>query len=365
MKDYNLLNGRIELRFFGGENYHTMFDDIKQQMLRALFIMEIAYTNLYQKEYYKSLYKFIKKSEPEKIDRETEKEIKLAVKNKDTDKIMTIFLKMSDSLDYKESFEKLPSNLQRMVKNVFKDDVRLAYKFAEDVMRGRFEEGEPVIAESAKYSYIYSLLIRERFEKGEEKIFEEMPMHEIEHYINAVTQFNRYDKQETVEMINNMPQNVMETLVADVMDNRGEELTQEMGEKIFSLSARSAEFAVEYLLNDSDVRNANTYAFTFNNAYLETYETSLIDEEVIMERVRNEKSPSTIEDMVSNVHLSDEQSIEIIDHIYNTFKKVGLGIDEDGNVDMRVGRMISYTIANKSPKVKEYFENKIGQLMWE
>jgi hypothetical protein len=278
---------------------------------------------------------------------------------------LDILKRVSDRLDPQETYEGLDSGMQKRIKNLFKKDPQSAFEFAEEVMRGRFEEGESVIAENARTSYFYALLNRERFDEGEEKMFEELDLHEIEHYVNAISQFNNYDKLEIIEMINNMPQSLMENLVATVMDNRGEELTQEMGEKIFALSARSAEFAVEYLLNESDVRNANTYAYTFNNEYLKTYETSLIDEEDIMERVRNEKSPSTIEDMVSNVYLSDEQSIEIIDQIYNTFKKVGLGIDEDGHVDMRVGRMISDTIANKSPTVKEYFENKIGQLMRE
>ena len=60
IKEYNLRDGRIELRFFGGEDYHTLFDDIKQQLLRALFIMELGYTDLYKKEYYKEIYNVIK-----------------------------------------------------------------------------------------------------------------------------------------------------------------------------------------------------------------------------------------------------------------------------------------------------------------
>ena len=366
LKDFNMMDGRIELRFFGGENYQNMYADIKQQMLRALFIMELAYTDLYQKEYYKELYKFIKKDDISiELDRKDKKDLLAALSQENSSRVLDILKRISDRLDPQETYEGLDSGMQKRIKNLFKKDPQSAFEFAEEVMRGKFEEGEPVIAENARTSYFYALLNRERFPEGEEKMFEELDLHEIEHYVNAVSQFNNYDKIEAIEMINNMPESLMENLVATVMDNRGEELTQEMGEKIFSLSARSAEFAVEYLLNDSDVRNANTFAYTFNNAYLKTYETSLIDEEDIMERVRNEKSPSTIEDMVSNVYFSDEQSIELIDKIYDIFKKVGLGIDEDGHVDMRVGRMISDTIVNKSPTVKEYFENKIGQLMRE
>lgn len=57
--DYKYLDGRIELRFFGGEDYHKRFNEIKFQMARALYLMEIAYTPLYQNEYYKEMYKMI------------------------------------------------------------------------------------------------------------------------------------------------------------------------------------------------------------------------------------------------------------------------------------------------------------------
>jgi len=60
IKDYHLRDGRIELRFFGGENYHDLYDNIKQQLLRSLFIMELGYTDLYKKEYYKEIYNVIK-----------------------------------------------------------------------------------------------------------------------------------------------------------------------------------------------------------------------------------------------------------------------------------------------------------------
>lgn len=55
-KDFFKSDGRIELRFFGGGNYHQRFDEIKHHLLRAIYIMEIGYGELYQKEYYKELY---------------------------------------------------------------------------------------------------------------------------------------------------------------------------------------------------------------------------------------------------------------------------------------------------------------------
>lgn len=58
ISDYTLIEmkGRIELRFFGGENYHKQASLIKREILRSLHLLEIAYTDLYQKEYYKELY---------------------------------------------------------------------------------------------------------------------------------------------------------------------------------------------------------------------------------------------------------------------------------------------------------------------
>lgn len=355
MKDYNMFEGRIELRFFGGENYHTMYDNIKQQMLRSLFIMELAYTDLYQKEYYKELYKYIKKDDAIELSRKDNFDLISAISKKDTNRVMDVLKRISDTLNPRETFEKLGNSSKKKIVNLFKQDAKSAFEFAEEIMQGRFEEGEDAIAENAKFSFFYSLLTRERFDQGEEKIFEELEMHEIERYVNNVTQFNRYNKLEAIEMFANMPTDVMENFIATVMDDMGEELTQEMGIRIFSLSSRTAEFGVEYLLNNSEVKNAENMAFELNNTYLNSYDTSLIDEDRIMEKVRNEKSPSLIQDIVSNVYLSDEDSIEVIKKIYNIFKKAGLGIEEDGSISMSISDMIQGAIANRSPDVREAF----------
>lgn len=57
--DYKILDGRIELRFFGGEDYHHMEDDIKHHLLRALFLLNFAYTDEYNKEFYKKFTKMV------------------------------------------------------------------------------------------------------------------------------------------------------------------------------------------------------------------------------------------------------------------------------------------------------------------
>ena len=51
------MSGRIELRFFGGKDYHKQLELTKREMLRGLFLLEIAHTDLYHNEYLKELYK--------------------------------------------------------------------------------------------------------------------------------------------------------------------------------------------------------------------------------------------------------------------------------------------------------------------
>lgn len=57
--DYNFLDGRIELRFFGGEDYHTMENEIKHHILRALYLLNFAYTDAYNNVYYKKIAKIV------------------------------------------------------------------------------------------------------------------------------------------------------------------------------------------------------------------------------------------------------------------------------------------------------------------
>ena len=63
------MSGRIELRFFGGENYHKQLDTIKNELFRALFLLEIAYTDLHQKQYYRELYDLLLSNEQQLINK--------------------------------------------------------------------------------------------------------------------------------------------------------------------------------------------------------------------------------------------------------------------------------------------------------
>lgn len=60
VSDYLHSDGRIELRFSGGENYNKQYDQIRYQVIRACFILGIAFDDrVYRKEYIKSLYKLV------------------------------------------------------------------------------------------------------------------------------------------------------------------------------------------------------------------------------------------------------------------------------------------------------------------
>lgn len=58
-KDFHYSNGRIELRYFGGEDYENKFNEILNLLLRSLYILSISFTDAFDKEYMKSLYRLI------------------------------------------------------------------------------------------------------------------------------------------------------------------------------------------------------------------------------------------------------------------------------------------------------------------
>lgn len=56
---YDLYDGRIELRYFGGEDYEKRFDAIKSEILKALMVVSASYGDMYDKEYRKARYVYI------------------------------------------------------------------------------------------------------------------------------------------------------------------------------------------------------------------------------------------------------------------------------------------------------------------
>lgn len=57
--DYHAMNGRIELRYFGGEDYEDRLSTILPELLRALHTLDVAYGDTYDKVYNKARYKYI------------------------------------------------------------------------------------------------------------------------------------------------------------------------------------------------------------------------------------------------------------------------------------------------------------------
>lgn len=61
LRDYEKYEGRVELRYFGGKDYHLRGEEIKNEILRAAYILDIAYGDLYDKEYQKYRYIYMDK----------------------------------------------------------------------------------------------------------------------------------------------------------------------------------------------------------------------------------------------------------------------------------------------------------------
>jgi len=161
VKDYFTSDGRIELRFIGGKDYHEMYDDIKIQLLRSLLLMEVAYTDLYDKVYYKELSSYLNQ------------DIKLSGVRKEAYEI----IKSGNSRDAYRFIEKnakhffktgkLPKDLLDKLENVIIQNPRISVAYAKNILNADFPKGEDMIATDPISSLIYAVFRREPFEKGE------------------------------------------------------------------------------------------------------------------------------------------------------------------------------------------------------
>lgn len=205
IREYNLRDGRIELRFFGGEDYHQLFDDIKQQLLRSLFIMELGYTDLYKKEYYKEIYNVIKyigvddRDDKEEIQKSRD-ELLDAIRSEDAEQIFKIMNYRNLGFDVQNTPPKLfkkvlgimlehasdqrllffaqmvqkdiPAIKDRLEEKA-KDDPELASAYAVSVMDDRFYEVEKeILADSdAAGRYINKFFSDKRMPRDLENYF--------------------------------------------------------------------------------------------------------------------------------------------------------------------------------------------------
>ena len=170
--DYIMHDGRIELRFFGGQDYHTMYDDIKLQLLRSLFLMELAYTDLYHKEYYSALGKVIldaiKTDDNDKTSlKDSTMKLLQAIKSNDGEKILSRL----ESGHLMFPISKIPPKIKAKIKEVMLDNPMWAVRFS-TLIQERFEDAEPEIKKDAKLAVHYAInVLHRRFEEAEDVIF--------------------------------------------------------------------------------------------------------------------------------------------------------------------------------------------------
>lgn len=163
VKDYFSSDGRIELRFIGGENYITMFDNIKQQLLRSLLLMEIAYTDLYDKVYYKKLSKYL--DQDSNLTKVKDQAFEIIRKGTAREAYNLID-------KHKKEFVSgiVPTKITDKLENVIAKNPKISVSYAKNIINSDFPKGESAIATDPIASLLYALHIRERFDKGEEAI---------------------------------------------------------------------------------------------------------------------------------------------------------------------------------------------------
>lgn len=144
LSDYTTHDGRIELRFFGGENYNTRYNDIRNQLLRAIYILSIALDDsMYRKEYLNQLGKLITNSQD---------------------------MEAQDALDILLR-KKVSPYRRSQLEEIISHDVISSFRYSKEVIKGRFEKGEDAISQNKVLSQRYaSEVLKSRFEKAEEII---------------------------------------------------------------------------------------------------------------------------------------------------------------------------------------------------
>ena len=159
LSDYSKHDGRIELRFFGGKNYNTMYNDIRTQLLRSIYILSIALDDsMYRKEYLKQLGKLLTQSND---------------------------LDPEDAYDILNS-KKVAPNKRNELEKIIANDAEFSYIYAKNVLKGRFEKGETTIATDAEYSIEYARdIIKGRFKEGEGNIITS-PRYSLEYAVEVI-----------------------------------------------------------------------------------------------------------------------------------------------------------------------------------
>lgn len=58
--EYDVSDGRIELRYFGGRGYQRRIDEIKREVMRAAYLLDIAHSDKHEDEFKKQLFKMVR-----------------------------------------------------------------------------------------------------------------------------------------------------------------------------------------------------------------------------------------------------------------------------------------------------------------
>lgn len=171
--DYMDMNGRIELRFFGGQDYHTQFNEIRWQVLRALFILAIAYEHdMYRKEYLKTLYSYTqRKALPSDYDlSRISPSAALELLRQYDDTRLTDIVSTSGQHSYQYAYQVLKGRFPKGEYAIATDN-QFSFLYAKNVLGGRFKTGEDTIAKRPHTALKYALYaLKDRFATGEANI---------------------------------------------------------------------------------------------------------------------------------------------------------------------------------------------------
>lgn len=294
---YEISEGRIELRFFGGENYHHRYDEIKVHLLRALLLMEIGYTDLYQKEYYKLLYKRLvadKLSLHDIIPKDEYRDIIKAINsNNDMEIFKSVIKATVDNIKYspKTAFNILPERIKDRYLKAVSNDHRFAIIHAKRILNGRFPMGEDVIAKDAFASVNYAEHIDDRFKKGEKEIIHNKST--APRYIFWLSAERHADAYDLIKLMTEMSHDELVHLFEESLSDTYSFHISFNDLHSYIVKSGDREIAQAYIKAMMNINNVTslTYMFFLINDYQDEY---------------NDKSGNL---------LSIEQSLEIIDKL--------------------------------------------------
>lgn len=373
ISEYGIRDGRIELRFFGGEDYHKQYSQIKLSVLRSLFLLEIGYTNLFKKEYYKELGKsFLPSSSKDKTEykkyfsEKTMKELKLAIHRKSPIEVMKALLPSSGQYTYvhsaQASFHSLPKKIQTSIKNIVSDDTRTSYLFAARVFGGTFETGERVIAKDPMYAVRYAELISSRFKKAERNIFNDAI--QAPNYILMLNANNLISTLELSDILIELPNDVLSSFYKKTLEPSSQNDLSFV--ELSSALEQSGDFQlIEPLVDiylDSKHPEAKFNAVSLANDYHYRYsnERPLISSEKLLELIDDESLKDVfmfnystmLKEILRSLTISDDEVVKYIPQLKQALIDDGIWGRSESDDNM-VKSSLDITFAPRGDIVKQ------------